>query len=182
MKKNTIIFLVIIVLSIVLVVYLIASTKLITVEQATENYSSKPIQPIIKDLPEIDQKQLEENYKNGAKEILNDFEIALKRYNASISATSSNEITPIEIDEELAPGDKDDLDEESALSITEEISGYKIDLMDLNTPDHLRELHLSLVLAFSDIKEAILNETYSSNHESVEVIKKLKKENPWLVD
>jgi len=176
MSKNVIILLVIIGLAILAGVYLVMTTKLITVRPETVNTPRAAQPKIVSEVETIDQKEMEASYRKNTKEILAELEDGLKE----IELTATSSLAEAAVTSNNATSSQDDISGQT--DIISKISELKISLMDLKTPDHLRDLHLSLVMALTKIKNYLDNDVETDRQEAFEIIEQAKLDYAWLND
>ncbi|RLC36268.1 hypothetical protein DRH27_05460 [Candidatus Falkowbacteria bacterium] len=165
MSKIAKILLLLTFVALLLVLYLIMSSQIITVKPDEANQAAPKKEQAAPQVPKVDLLQLEENYKENIIPIFKEFEQLVNDFWTISSTTSFKELT----------------EKEEENKVLERISELKIGLMDLTVPEQYRDLHLGLVLCFSKIKNSIETKSETDKSDGLSLIGQVKNEHGWLV-
>jgi hypothetical protein len=150
-------------LALFLVSYLVFSTK-----NEVINFEEKSDRRLPNDnqnqLEKLSQAEIEANYKSNLKKAFNDFEGKIAELG----------IAPILGSEQTATYAS------NTQAVTEELTNFKVGLMELTVPGEFKELHFSLVKALSEQKEEIMKAGQIDNDELLAIIAQPKERYDWL--
>ena len=153
-------------LALLLVLYLIFSSNVVTVSQ--EDISPKESKQTQEE-KQVNSKKIISEYQASAIEIFSDFKDVINKIStlqeeSDIISTSSEEVT----------------EEPKEENISRVVSDIKQRLMSLTVPTEFKDLHIEFVLAVSKISSFLINEEENDKIESIEILDELEKNYTWL--
>ena len=177
MSKTFKILILLISIAFLLVFYLVMSSQIITMKPDETAQAPIKKEPVAAKAEKIDLQKLEENYKNRVKPIFKEFDELINDFWPALSTSADSGIETTGGKEVAATvsGAKED-------QVLEKISELKISLMELTVPEELRDLHLGLVLSFSEIKNSIENNLEKDKEDGLALIKQIKAEYKWIIE
>lgn len=158
MSKQSKILIILVFVALLLVVYLIISSKPVMINNAANSDNLKN-----ETINQIDLAKLEEEYKKNVKDIFFDLEVLVKKFKDYKTATNTQ--------------DNIDSNEEILAAITNDLLKR---LMDAKVPENYRELHFNLVLVLEKMEDYLNSDDLAVNWEEFDYIERAKSENSWL--
>jgi len=167
MSKNVKLLVGLTTVALLIVLYLIISSRTLTLEDTGGNLpGSQTNRPEEKALA-VDLAALEREYKQETKIIINEFEAV-----AGINYPDPD-------NSQLAAGpDAPVVTSSSTLALR--VAELRDQLMAITVPGQFKELHLDLVFAFNKMEGYFLNQALSDQASSLELLSRAKAENDWL--
>lgn len=175
MSKTVKILLFLTFIALLLVFYLIMSSKIITVK--TEDKDIIPPQELNLEpkAEKIDLRQLEIDYKEKIKPIFNEFEQMITSF---WTASSSGVVDEINDGEDIGPNAASPGIKES--ETLKRISKLEIILMDITVPEQYKDFHWNLFQNFLKIKNSIEGRQETGENNGIEFLTRAKNEYEWL--
>ena len=178
MSKTSKILILLISIAFLLIFYLVMSSQIITMKPEETAQTPVKKEPVAMQKAEkIDLQKLEENYKDRVNTGSNWSPAKTPASTSRPSTSTDSGIETIGGDEAAAI-----VSEAKEDQVLEKISELKIGLMELTVPEELRDLHLGLVLSFSEIKNSIENNSEKDKEDGLALIKQIKAEYKWIIE
>ena len=171
MNKKAILITVISALALLLLVYLVLSTKLVTVKPNMAN-NSAGISKETKRAP-VDPKKLEESYKSYVKTAIREFESLLEPYLKTDDAIEQADTDSLASPARTIKAD----DKDTHIS---DLSKLKIGLMDVIVPHGFQDLHIELVKLFTNARVFLEGQNESVKNDNLALLEKIKIDYPWV--
>lgn len=157
MSKTAKILILLTSISLVLVIYIIVSSKLIVIEKETQDPVAETM-PVAEKEP-VDLELLAREYETEIEKILGDLDIMIDNFTSTSSMQSEVISTSSEdamMDNEVKP------------------SMLKARLMNITVPDEYRELHINIVLAVSKFEEYIETQDENDLLRGIDLVRELQ--------
>jgi len=168
MNKQTKIIIILSFISIVILLYIVFTSKIVSIKNEKGSLSNNsPQSKLIK----IDPVELKENYLKNMKPAFSDFEGIIN----DLGITDDQVLASTSLLLDTSSSSQDKLDK-----MIEEVSELKISIMNFTVPEEFKDFHLDLVMSFNDLRDFIDNQSDEDREKVVRVISEAKSKYNWL--